>query len=150
MHLHVSWIHLSKSEVLEASMVKIVSDSDCELMPEIDQSVVNMVAKKHIAVKRRAKRLQTKLIAERRFLQRKRAKRTSTVLKTCTDIGSVIEDFVKEHNVGADAWRRTGILTFDGNANHKDNIDSSSYSECIQENVCIWNSSRVVCGTEPT
>lgn len=51
---------------------EIVSDSDCELTQEIDQSTKDMVTKKRIAVKRRAVRLQAKLIAEKRFLQRKR------------------------------------------------------------------------------
>ena len=31
----------------------------------------------------------------------------------------MIETFVQEGNVGADAWRRTGVLTFDGNTNLK-------------------------------
>ena len=30
-------------------------------------------------------------------------------------IGNEIESFVQSHNVGADAWRRTGVMTFDGN-----------------------------------
>lgn len=33
----------------------------------------------------------------------------------CPDIGSTIENYVKSAGVGADTWRRTGILTFDGN-----------------------------------
>ena len=33
-----------------------------------------------------------------------------------SDIGNVIEEYVKDNNnVGADCWRRTGVLTFDGN-----------------------------------
>jgi ADP-heptose:LPS heptosyltransferase len=27
------------------------------------------------------------------------------------DIGRVVEEYVQERNVGADAWRRTGVLT---------------------------------------
>lgn len=34
----------------------------------------------------------------------------------CEGIGKVVEYFVSEHNIGADAWRRTGVLTFDGNS----------------------------------
>ena len=103
---------------------EIVSDSDCELTPEVDESmaVKDKIRKKQVAVQRCAKRLEAKLIAEKRFLQRKRGKRTSKIIQTCTDIGDVIEEFVKDHSVGADAWRRTGILTFDGNANIKDKV----------------------------
>jgi hypothetical protein len=36
-------------------------------------------------------------------------------LKDCPGIGKTIEEFVKDSGVGADAWRHTGILTFDGN-----------------------------------
>lgn len=31
------------------------------------------------------------------------------------NIGSVIEEYVRSCGVGADKWRRTGVLTFDGN-----------------------------------
>ena len=31
------------------------------------------------------------------------------------DIGDTIERFVEEHKVGTNAWRRTGVLSFDGN-----------------------------------
>ena len=33
----------------------------------------------------------------------------------CPDIGNTIEEFVCKRGVGADSWRRTGVLTFDGN-----------------------------------
>ena len=46
----------------------------------------------------------------------------SDILSTCPDIGKTMELFVQQHNVGADAWRRTGVLTFDGNANLKDKV----------------------------
>ena len=37
------------------------------------------------------------------------------IVKDYPEIGMEIEKFVKDCGVGADAWRRTGILTFDGN-----------------------------------
>ena len=37
------------------------------------------------------------------------------IVKQYPDIGKTIEEFVKSNNVGADQWRRTGVLTFDGN-----------------------------------
>ena len=50
-----------------------------------------------------------------RILSRKRSIRISKILSSCPDVGKVIEDFVSQHNVGADLWRRTGVPTFDGN-----------------------------------
>ena len=38
-------------------------------------------------------------------------KRVSKIMLDCTDIGAVIENFVEEHSAGADACRRTGVLT---------------------------------------
>ncbi len=40
---------------------------------------------------------------------------SSSIPKHYLDIGNEIERFVEECNVGADAWQRTGVLTFDGN-----------------------------------
>ena len=40
-------------------------------------------------------------------------------MKECPTIGQEIESFVQEANIGADAWRRTGVLTFDGNTRVK-------------------------------
>ena len=33
------------------------------------------------------------------------------------DIGHEIEEFVAANNIGADKWRQSGLLTFDGNIN---------------------------------
>ena len=54
-------------------------------------------------------------MAEQHFLGRKKSKRQSKILEECPDIGKTIEKVVSERNVGADAWHRTGVLTFDGN-----------------------------------
>lgn len=56
-----------------------------------------------------------KRLAEKRLMKRRRSKRVGTVLSECPGIGAEIEDFVKQCGAGADAWRRTGTLTFDGN-----------------------------------
>ena len=101
----------------------VVADSDdvnpeefvgvCELTSE---RVKNLVIRQRTAIKRHGRYLKAKRIAERNFLQRKTSKRTSSVLQECPNIGEVIEKFVMDRNIGADAWRRTGVLTFDGNA----------------------------------
>lgn len=81
-----------------------------------------VIAKKRAAIKRKARRLRAKLIAEKRFLCNKASKRVSKLLQQCPNIGEVIEAFVQERNVGADAWRRTGVLTFDGNVHLKEKV----------------------------
>lgn len=42
-----------------------------------------------------------------------------TIVEKHPDIGETIERFVRNNNVGAEAWRRTGVLTFDGNVKKK-------------------------------
>lgn len=56
-----------------------------------------------------------KRLAEKCLLKRRRSKRVGTILSECPGIGAEIEDFDKQCGAGADAWRRTGTLTFDGN-----------------------------------
>ena len=65
--------------------------------------------------KRRMHSKTNKTAASKIFLSRRVLKRTSKILTDCKDIGKLIEKFVSDNNVGADAWRRTGVLTFDGN-----------------------------------
>ena len=48
------------------------------------------------------------------------------------DIGRVVEEYVKERSVGADAWRRTGMLTFDGNKAVKEKVTFSRIQEHLQ------------------
>ena len=66
-------------------------------------------------IQRRARRRREKAIADQHFLSRKVSKRANGILQKFPNIGETIEHFVQEHQVGADAWRRTGVLTFDGN-----------------------------------
>jgi len=73
------------------------------------------VQRRLTAMRRKARRSRAKLIEQRNFLGRKRTKNAKSILQQFPDIGNEIEHFVEERSVGADAWRRTGILTFDGN-----------------------------------
>ena len=81
-----------------------------------------IISKKRAALRQRARRLRAKLIVEHDFLGRRKSKRKSKILEECPDIGKSIEKFVSERNVGADAWRRTGILTFDGNIRLREKV----------------------------
>ena len=58
---------------------------------------------------------QSLLLAERNYLGKKKRTSVKGILKQFPNIGMVIEEFVRENNVGGDACRRTGVLTFDSN-----------------------------------
>ena len=47
-------------------------------------------------------------------------------------IGKDIEEFVKSKRVGADAWRRTGVLTFDGARARGKKVTYRSIQEYLQ------------------
>ena len=74
-----------------------------------------VLVKKRAALKRKTVCEIKKKVAERRFLKRRWSKKMLKIVKDYPEIGIEIEKFVKDCGVGADAWRRTGILTFDGN-----------------------------------
>jgi hypothetical protein len=50
------------------------------------------------------------------------SKRQDSIVAKYPDIGKTIESFVQDNNVGAEAWRRTGVLTFDGNVKKKQKV----------------------------
>jgi hypothetical protein len=47
-------------------------------------------------------------------------------------MGKEIEKFVQESGVGADAWRRTGVLTFDGNRKVNKKVTFNRVKEYIE------------------
>jgi hypothetical protein len=49
------------------------------------------------------------------LLKRKVPKAVSKTVMKFPNIGKEIESFARQNRVGADAWRRTGVLTFSGN-----------------------------------
>lgn len=94
----------------------IVSDSENENAEEFvglkdfnDIRIKALVSRCRTSVRRHAKNLKHKNIAEGHFLCRNKSKCISRILYECKDIGRVIEEFVQERNIGADAWRRTGV-----------------------------------------
>lgn len=49
------------------------------------------------------------------------------------DIGETIENYVQEHKVGADTWRRTGVLTFDGNTKLSNKVTYEKIRQHLEE-----------------
>ena len=89
--------------------------------------------RKFKAIRRKCQRDCAKAIAEKRFLKRKPSKRVSHILSKFPLIGKTIEEFVQDRSVGADAWRRTGVLTFDGNKSVKEKVTYSRIKEHLEQ-----------------
>ena len=74
-----------------------------------------MSQKKRASFYRKAVWESHKKVMERRYLKRRRSKKMSRILQDCPGIGAAIEEFAAQCGAGADAWRCTGVVTFDGN-----------------------------------
>ncbi|CAB4006294.1 Hypothetical predicted protein [Paramuricea clavata] len=74
-----------------------------------------LITKRRDALHRKATRDAKRKIAEQRFLKRRKSKKVAKILQDCPDIEKTIEDFVERIGAGADTWRQTGVITFDGN-----------------------------------
>jgi len=66
------------------------------------------------------------------FLRRKQSKKVGEILKDYPNIGEVIEKHVQDRNIGADAWRRTGVLTFDSNTKVKEKVTFNNIREHLE------------------
>ena len=95
-----------------------------------------VIGQKRRSLARQARRQKVKALANERFLSRKVSKKMKTVVDKFPDIGKTIEQFVESSNVGADAWRRTGVLTFDGNKRLKIKVTYARIQDHLQEHYC--------------
>ena len=119
---------------------EVVSESDSDTQePDIFErrSLLTERKKQKIQVVRRALRKKAKRDAVKKkvsesLLKRKIPKRVSRVIKEHPDVGKDIEDFVKSKRVGADAWRRTGVLTFDGSRTRGKKVTYKRIQEHLQ------------------
>ena len=118
----------------------IVSESDSD-NPDTYSGITNLsssaaqgvLRKRILAIQRQTRRRREAAIAKKHFLARKRSKRMGTILQKFPDIGKVMESYVEERSVGADSWRRTGVLTFDGNKPIKEKVTYERIRKHLQE-----------------
>ena len=113
------------------------SESDADAL-ECGNSVLSdrvkqTIVKHRAAIKRQNQRHKAKLLAEQCFLSRKVTKNVRGILLDYPNIGKEIETFVSERNVGADCWRRTGVLTFDGNRKIKEKVTYERIRQHLQK-----------------
>ena len=130
----------------------IVTESDSA--GPFDPSDNEAVKRKVAAIKRSVRRRRAKCIAKQDFLGRRKSKNLHTIIHSYPDIGSTIEKFVESCNVGADAWRRTGLLTFDGNVkvekkctykriqNHLESVYKHKFSYGTVVQLCVARNRR--------
>ena len=131
---------IQKSRHADALNGCVVTDSESDDDPDLieraktplDPSIQDLLLKRRAALKRQVQRLKAKRIQEQHFLRRRISRKVKGIVKDYPDIGQTVEDFVKSCNVGADAWRRTGVLTFDGNCNVKQKVTYERIRQHLQ------------------
>ena len=129
---------LKSNEGEEGDIVSESDSSDQEIWNRGISNVLGergreMIKRRRAAIHRKAVREIKKKITERRFLKRRRSKRVSRFLSEVPGIGKEIENFVKECDAGADAWHRTGVITFDGNRKVKKKPTFKRVKEHLEE-----------------
>lgn len=116
-------VEFSRKAYLEHERQRTVRDETTLIDNESDnlddwltEDIKEQVKKQRELQKRKCKSIFFARKAEQRLLKRKVPKAVSKVVQKSPNIGRDIEEFLRLRKVGADAWRRTGVLTFDGNA----------------------------------
>ena len=112
---------------------RIIDDDSGNPDDLLTQSIEVQVKKQQRLLKRQTKRILVSNKVEQRLLKRKVPKAVSRVLRKFPNIGRDIEEFVRSRKVGADAWRRMGVLTFDGNAKTGPRVTFKRIQEHLQQ-----------------
>ena len=134
--LHQSHNAFLEKQAREAASFngEVVSESESENPDDyIDSERAKAVLKKKIkAIRLKCRRDRMKLVAQRRFLHRRISTKISGIVDKYPDIGKEIETYVQARSIGADAWRRTGVLTFDGNNTVKEKVTYSGIKKHLE------------------
>ena len=99
----------------------------------LTQSIEVQVKKQQRLLKRQTKIILVSNKVERRLLKRKLPKAVSRVLRKFPNIGRDVEESVSSRKVGDNAWRRTGVLKFDGNAKTGPRVTFKRIQEHLQQ-----------------
>ncbi len=113
----------------DQDIIPAVVDPLGDLAPQLQEKV----RKERRRIKRRAQRRIVKTQDDTSVLKRKITKKGSQLLRKFPDIGKDIENYVRERKVGADAWRRTGVLTFTGNLNRGKKVTYKGIHEYLKK-----------------
>ena len=111
---------------------EIVTDSESETEFRDLDNLQNLISRRFKSLKRQNQQYKAKIIAERNYLSRA-PKNVENILSKHPNIGKEIEQFVSDRNVGADAWRRTGVLTFDGNQKSTEKVTYDRIRRYLEE-----------------
>lgn len=151
-HLHIEAEEEAPSQEREAAALNgdIVSESDSDYPDDyiLNDTAKVALKKKIAAIRRKCRRDRAKALAEKNFLGRKRSSKLKGIVADFLNIGKTIEDYVQERSVGANAWRRTGVLTFDGNKAVQEKVTYSRIQKHLETVYKRKFGSSALCGSQ--
>ena len=86
-----------------------------DVVDVLSEEAKSLIEKHRKILKRKVARRIAKETTMCSLLKRKLPNKVCNILTRFPNIGKDIEEFVRDKKVGADQWRRTGVLTFSGN-----------------------------------
>ena len=99
------------------------------------KEIKKKLKKQRAIASRHKKRLIAKEISNKRLLKHHLPQRVSRTLKKYSDIMTDTEMLARENGVGADSWRRTGLLTFNGNSKTAQSLHIGGYRNLSKRSI---------------
>ena len=143
MHVEVSrqaFLEVQRRRSLDGPEIEADSDNDedqhwegVEITDVLGEETLRKIQSERLRIKRRAERKMAEEIAKTCILKRRIPPSASRLQKKFPTIGKNMEEFVGSKKVGADAWRRTGLLTFDGERRRGKKVTYQSIQAHLEE-----------------
>lgn len=134
-----AFLEVQRRNCLENTDIESDSDNDedqdwcgVQISRVLGEKTLQKIQSEKLRIKRRAERKIAKEIAETCLLKRRVPPAISRLQKKFPSIGKDMEEFVESKKVGADAWRRTGLLTFDGERKRGKKVSYQSIKEHLE------------------
>ena len=145
-----SWMDCQNADSINGIIIMDSESEDAEIWTKaatVEAEKQKVVEKQRVIMRQKLRR-QVKHVADV-FVEKSFKKVRGLIIKKFPNTGKNIETLVTEWNVGVDYWRRTGILTFDGNCNVKEKVTYNRIREHLQQFYgCHFSYGTIVCGQE--
>ena len=135
-----AFLEVQRRRPLDEPEIEADSDNDedqhweeVEITDVLGEETLRKIQSERLRIRRRAERRMAKEIAKTCILKRRIPPSASRLQKKFPTIGKDMEEFVESKKVGADAWRRTGLFTFDGERRRGKKVTYKSIQAHLEE-----------------
>ena len=135
-----AFLEVQRRRSLDGPEIEADSDNDedqhwegVEITDVLGEETLRKIQSERLRIKWRAERKMAEEIAKTCILKRRIPPSASRLQKKFPTIGKDMEEFVGSKKVGADAWRRTGLLTFDGERRRGKKVTYKSTQAHLEE-----------------